>query len=130
MASIRELTDEHIKLIEPFLPKVRGKKRANLKKTLNGMHHALWTGCRWRDMPTRHGHHKTACNMFRRYSLSGVGDRVMGFLASQGLDPETAMADATIMKAHRTSMSMAAGVGKERAIRKSRGGPTTKEHPY
>ena len=37
MASIRELTDEHIEMIEPFLPKVRGRKRANLKKTLNGI---------------------------------------------------------------------------------------------
>ena len=52
----------------------------------------------------------------------------MGFLASQDLDPETAMADAIIVKAHRTSMSMATGVGKERAIGKSRGGPTTKLH--
>ena len=128
MAIVRELADEHIKLIEPFLPKVRGKKRANLKKTLNGMRHVLRTGCSWQDMPTRYRHHKTAYNMFRRYSLSGVWDRVMGFLASQALDPETAMADATIVKAHRTSMSMAAGVGKERAIGKSRGGPTTKPH--
>ena len=79
-------------------------------------------------MPKRHGHHKTACNMFRRYSRGGVWDRVLGFLDSQDLDPETAMADATIVKAHRTSMSMAAGVGKERAIGRSRGGPTTKLH--
>ena len=128
MASIRELTDEHIEMIEPFLPKVRGKKRANLKKTLNGICHVLRTGCSWRDMPTRHGHHKTAYNMCRRYSRSGVWDRVMVFLVGQNLDPEAAMADATIVKAHRTSMSMAAGVGKERAIGRSRGGPTTKLH--
>ena len=128
MASIRELTDEHIELIESFLPKVRGKKRANLKKTLNGICHVLRTGCGWRDIPTRYGHHKTAYKMLRRYSRSGVWDRVMNFLTGQNLDPEAAMADATIVKAHRTSMSMAAGVGKERAIGKSRGGPTTKLH--
>ena len=128
MASIRELTDEHIKMIEPFLPKVRLRKRANLKKTLNGICHVLRTGCSWRDIPTRYGHHKTAYNMFRRYCRSGVWDRVLVFLASQDPDLEAAMADATIVKAHRTSMSMAAGAGKERAIGKSRGGPTTKLH--
>ena len=108
MASIRELTDEHIELIEPFLPKVRGKKRVNLKKTLNGICHVFRTGCSWRDMPARYDHHKTACNMCRRYSRGGVWNRVLGFLASQDLDTEAAMADATIVKAHRTSMSMAA----------------------
>ena len=77
---------------------------------------------------TRHGHHKTAYNMFRRYCRSGVWDRVLVFLVSQDPDLEAAMADATIVKAHRTSMSMAAGVGKERAIGRSRGGPTTKLH--
>ena len=87
MASTRELTDEHIEMIKPFLPKVRGKKRANLKKTLSGICHVLRTGCSWRNMPTRHGHHKTACNMCRRYSRSGVWDRVMGFLASQHMGP-------------------------------------------
>ena len=37
MASIFKLTDEHIKLIESFLPKVRRVERVHLKETLNGM---------------------------------------------------------------------------------------------
>ena len=39
MASIFKLTDEHIKMIESFLPKVRGVERVHLKETLNGILH-------------------------------------------------------------------------------------------
>ena len=43
MASIRELTSEHIRLFEFLPPKERGKPRVNLTKTLNGVLHVLRT---------------------------------------------------------------------------------------
>ena len=60
IASILKLTDEYIKLIEHFLPKVRGVERVHLKETLNGILHVLQTGRRWVDMPSQYGNHRTA----------------------------------------------------------------------
>ena len=62
MASIRKLTDEHIELIKPLLPKEREVKRVHLKKTLNGTLHVLRNGGRWEDMPARYEKYKTAYN--------------------------------------------------------------------
>ena len=110
----------------PFLPKVRGKKRKHLKKTLNGILHVLRTGYPWRDMPSRFCKHKTAYNMFRRYSLNGVWNRIHEVLVGRKAEMSVSMLDASFAGAHRTSASLAAGVGSERAIGKSKGGWTTK----
>ena len=130
MASIRKLTNKHIKLIEPSLPKVRGVKRAHLKKTLNGILHVPQNGCRWADMPSLCGNHKTACNMFRRYSLNGVWDRILAVLVSQKAETGVGMVDSTFVNARRTSASIAAEAGSERAIGRSKGGLTTKMHTF
>lgn len=128
MASSRKLNDGHIRLIKSILPKERGMKRVGLKKTLKGILHVIRTGCAWADMPSRYGRHKTAYNMFRRYSRSGVWAKILAILASQDPETQAAMADSSAVKAHRTSMSMAAGADKERTIGRSRGGSTTKRH--
>ena len=130
MASIRKFDDEHIKLIKTFLPKERGVKRVHLKKTLNGILHVLQNGGRWKDMPKRYGKYKTAYNMFRRYSLNGVWNRIHDFLVSWKAEMGVSMLDASFAGAHRTSASLAVGVGSERAIGKSKGGWTTKIQTY
>ena len=77
-------------------------------------------------MPARHGKYKTAYNMFRRYSLNRVWDRTHEVLASRGAEMRVSMIDAIFAGDHRTSASMAARVGIERAVGKSKGGWTTK----
>ena len=121
MASTRKFDDEHIKLIKTFLPRERGVKRVHLKKTLNGTLHVLRTGRPWRDMPSRFGNHKTAYNMFRRYSLNGVWNRIHEVLVSRKAEMSVSMLDASFAGAHRTSASLAVGVGSERAIGKEQG---------
>ena len=66
--------------------------------------------------------------MFRRYSRNGVWDRIHAFLVDRKAETEVVMVDSTHVNAHRTSASMAAGVGSERDIGRSRGGLTTKIH--
>ena len=119
MVSIRELTDEHIELIDPLPPKVRGLERVHLKEMLNGIIQVLWTGCRWADMPSQYGNHEIAYNMFRRYSLNRVWARATACLISRDLEEEAATADSATVKARRTSMSMAAGIEKEPGHRKN-----------
>ena len=126
MASIREFNNEHIKQIKTFLPKERGVKRVNLKKTLNGILHVLQNGGRWKDMPKRYGKYKTAYNMFRRYSRNGVWARIHEVLSGKKAEMSVLMMDSSFTGAHRTSMSLAAGVKSERDIGKSKGGSTTK----
>ena len=130
MASIRKLTNEHIELIKPFLPKEQRVKRVHPKKTLNGMLHVLQNGGRWKDMPARYGKYKTDYNMFRRYSLNGFWERILEVLVSRKAERRVSMIDASFAGAHRTSASLAVGVGSERAIGKSRGGWTTKIQTY
>ena len=77
-------------------------------------------------MPSRFGNHKTAYNMFRRYSLNGVWNRIHEFLVSWKAEMSVSMLDASFAGAHRTSASLAVGVGSERAIGKSKGGWTAK----
>ena len=81
-------------------------------------------------MPSRFGNHKTAYNMFRRYSLNGVWNKIHGFLVSWKAEMSVSMLDASFAGAHRTSASLAVGVGSERAIGKSKGGWTTKIQTY
>ena len=64
--------------------------------------------------------------MFRRYSLSGVCDRIHEVLASRKAETRVSMMDATFAGSHRTSVSLAAGVESDRAIGKNKGGWTTK----
>ena len=99
-------------------------KRVHLKKTLNGILHVLQNGGRWEDMPPRYGKYKTAYNMFRHYSLNGVWDRIHEVLVSRKAEMSVSMLDSSFAGAHRTSASLAVGVGSERASERARaGGP-------
>ena len=60
----------------------------------------------WRDAPDRYGPHKTLYNRFIRWSEAGVFDRIFSELAAQSVATDTAMIDATHLKAHRTAASL------------------------
>ena len=66
---------EYIKCLLPPQPRV-GRKRADDRKTINGILYVLETGCKWEDMPRCYGSYVTAWRRLRRWSEEGVWSRV------------------------------------------------------
>jgi hypothetical protein len=61
------LTDFEWLVIEPLLPtKVRGVKRVDDRRVLNGIFWRLRTRAPWADIPARYGPHMTCVNRFKR----------------------------------------------------------------
>lgn len=74
-----ELSDKQWDFIKPYLPPqpIVGRKRANDRKTINGILYVLITGCRWHDMPRRYGSYQTAWRRLNRWSREGVWSRIL-----------------------------------------------------
>ena len=81
-------------------------------------------------MPKRYGKYKTAYNMFRRYSLNGVWNRIHGVLVSRKAEMGVSMLDSSFAGAHRTRRAWRRESRAKRAIGKSKGGWTTKIQTY
>ena len=63
-----DLSDFEWSVIEPLLPtKVRGVKRVDDRRVLNGIFWRLRTGAPWADIPARYGPHTTCVNRFNRW---------------------------------------------------------------
>lgn len=67
---------EYIKCFLPPQPKV-GRKRADDRRTINGILYILETGCKWEDMPRCYGSYVTAWRRLRRWSEEGVWFKVL-----------------------------------------------------
>src|SRR5512136_710504 len=77
-----ELSDSQWKFIRfhlPPQPRV-GRKRADDRKTINGILFVLMTGCRWRDVPRCYGSYVTMWKRLKRWSKDGVWDRILSAL--------------------------------------------------
>ena len=76
--TFQELTDEQWEYIKPHLPPQPrvGRKRANDRKTINGVLYVLITGCTWNDMPKRYGSGVTAWRRLKRWSEDGTWERI------------------------------------------------------
>jgi len=76
--TFEELTDEQWEYVKPYLPPQPrvGRKRADDRKTINGILYVLITGCNWRDMPRRYGSYVTAWRRLRRWSEDGTWERI------------------------------------------------------
>jgi transposase len=81
-----ELTDEQWRLIGPHLPPPArtGRPRNDDRRTVNGILYVLTTGCRWMDMPSRYGSHKSVWERHKKWSEKGVWKRVMDSLVAKG----------------------------------------------
>jgi len=63
-----DLSDFEWSVIQPLLPtKVRGKKRVDDRRVLNGIFWRLRTGAPWADIPARYGPYTTCVNRFNRW---------------------------------------------------------------
>ncbi|MFJ1895722.1 transposase [Streptomyces sp. NPDC088115] len=67
-----ELSDGEWEFVRPLLPKsVRGRKRPDDPRVLNGIVWKFRTGAAWRDVPDRHGPWATLHTRFRRWAATG-----------------------------------------------------------
>jgi transposase len=92
----------------------------------------LRTGAPWRDVPERYGRWSTLHSRFRRWTASGVWNRVLAALQADAdargeLDWGVHYVDATVVRAHRSAAGARGGQRGE-ALGRSRGGFSTKIH--
>ena len=96
------LTDAQWKVIQPMLPGKRrdpGRSGRDNRRSLEGIVWVLRTGAPWRDVPPQFGKWNTLHRRFRRWTRSGVFDRV--FTAKIGdSDLRSIMVDGTFAKVH------------------------------
>ncbi len=70
-----DLTDFEWSVIQPLLPtKVRGVKRVDDRRVLNGIFWRLRTGAPWADIPARYGPHGRHLVDDHRHALGRGGD--------------------------------------------------------
>lgn len=101
------LTDAQFARLEPLLPnKPRGVPRVDDRRAISGIVHVIRGGLMRRDAPSAYGPPKTLCNRFIRWSRIGVFDRIFATLAAASEATDSAMIDATHLKAHRTAASL------------------------
>ena len=74
-----ELSEEQWEFIKPHLPQqpIVGRKRADDRKTINGILYVLITGCRWQDMPRHYGSYQTAWRRLKWWSKEGIWDMIL-----------------------------------------------------
>ncbi|NTJ45095.1 IS5 family transposase [Agrobacterium larrymoorei] len=122
-----DLTDFEWSVIEPLLPtKVRGKKRVDDRRVLNGIFWRLRTGAPWADIPARYGPYTTCVNRFNRWRHAGHWARILNAI-SEVYDGDIQMIDSSSIRVHQH----AANSKKEErsgCMGRSRGGLTTKIH--
>jgi transposase len=101
----KELTEEQWSFIKPLLPPqpIVGRKRADDRKTLNGILYVLVTGCRWRDMPRSYGAYQTVWRRHKSWSEEGIWRRILSALQEQmyelgRLDLNSVAIDSTLIE--------------------------------
>jgi len=81
-----ELTDKQWDLIKPSLPNLAhtSRPRVDDRTVINGVLYVLMSGCRWMDMPSKYGSHKTVWERHKKWSEKGVWKHIMDSLVSHG----------------------------------------------
>jgi Putative transposase of IS4/5 family (DUF4096) len=99
-----ELRDDQWALIAPLLPppKVRGRPRADDRRTINGILWVLRSGARWRDLPKGYGSPSTCHRRLQEWQDQGVWEQIrlkfLGTLDAQGkLDWSQAFLDGSFV---------------------------------
>ena len=97
-------------MLQPLLPPERsgrkGKPWRSHREVLNGIFWILSTGAPWRDLPERYGPWKTVYDRFRRWSQSGLFQKILDALEAQArraerIDFGFSAADGSSVRAHR-----------------------------
>ena len=105
-----DLTDFEWLVIQPLLPtKVRGVKRVDDRRVLNGIFWRLRTGAPWADIPSRYGPHTTCVNRFNRWRRAGHWARILQAV-SAAYDGDIQMIDSTSIRAHQQAATAKRGI--------------------
>ncbi|WP_328490786.1 IS5 family transposase [Streptomyces zaomyceticus] len=128
-----ELSDAEWEFVRPLLPEsLRGRKRLDDRRVLNGIVWKFRTGTAWRDVPERYGPWATLHTRFRRWASDGTFDRMLRAAqakADAAGDIEWLVSvDSTIVRAHQHAAGARKGGLRDPALGRSRGGLTSKIH--
>ena len=95
-----DLTDFEWSVIQPLLPaKVRGVKRVDDRRVLNGIFWRLRTGAPWADIPARYGPHTAYVIRFNRRRKVGIWARLLEAV-SKAYDGDIQMIDSSSIRVH------------------------------
>ncbi|MEU5498938.1 IS5 family transposase [Streptomyces griseofuscus] len=127
-----ELSDAEWEFVRPLLPEsLRGRKRLDDRRVLNGIVWKFRTGTAWRDVPERYGPWATLHTRFRRWAADGTFERMLRAAqakADAAGDIEWLVSvDSTVVRAHQHAAGARKG-GRDPALGRSRGGLTSKIH--
>lgn len=110
MVGRHELTDAEWARLVPLLPPRQGNGHPYHahRKILNGMLFRLHTGVPWRDLPTRYGKWQTVYSRWRRWTRTGLWDRLLATLqreldAAGGIEWELWCIDGSSIRAHKAA---------------------------
>ncbi len=82
MSTRFDLDEKEWALIEPLLPTgMRGARRVDDRRVMNGIFYVLRAGCPWRDLPARYGPYTTCYNGYNRWTKRGVWKQIFDTLA-------------------------------------------------
>lgn len=100
-----ELSDAEREFVRPLLPDLlRGRKRLDDRRVLNGIVWKFRTGTAWRDVPERYGPWATLHTRFRRWAADGTFHRMLRAAqakAEAAGDVEWLVSvDSTVVRAH------------------------------
>ena len=101
-----DMSDLEWEFIKCVLPnKVRGKKRVDDRRVINGIFYVLRTGIPWADLPSEYGPPTTVYNRFNRWSYAGHWDRIMEAVADAH-NVDMVMVDGTSIRAHHSATTL------------------------
>ena len=84
---------------DPSAP--NGRKPTNHRLVLDGIFWIARTGSAWRDLPEEFGKWSSVYRQFRRWTLAGLWEQIMGALNQSGAVPDALqMIDSTVIRAH------------------------------
>ncbi|MEU2049004.1 IS5 family transposase [Streptomyces diastaticus] len=128
-----ELSDAEWDFVRPLLPEsLRGRKRLDDRRVLNGIVWKFRTGTAWRDVPERYGPWATLHTRFRRWAADGTFDRMLRAAQAKadaaGDIDWLVSVDSTVVRAHQHAAGARKGGLRDPAFGRSRGGLTSKIH--
>ncbi|MFI8101253.1 IS5 family transposase [Streptomyces sp. NPDC086023] len=128
-----ELSDAEWEFVRPLLPEsLRGRKRLDDRRVLNGIVWKFRTGSAWRDVPERYGPWATLHTRFRRWAADGTFDRMLRTAQAKadaaGDIDWLVSVDSTVVRAHQHAAGARKGGLRDPALGRSRGGLTSKIH--